>query len=107
MAICCARPARPGWSDRRRRAERRRQYAAAQRFDEAWFAEAQRRKDRLRLWVPPVRGDTGVTMGAASLFAHLAGAPRRAPMTHAFHCGLPPFADDVVAALNSMTSPRR
>ena len=70
-------------------------------FDEAWFAEAQRRKARLHLWVPPVPGDPGVTMGAAWLFAHLAGAPRGAPMTHAFHCGLPPSQDDVAAALDS------
>ena len=70
-------------------------------FDEAWFAEAQHRKARLHLWVPPVPGDPGVTMGAAWLFAHLAGAPRGAPMTHAFHCGLPPSQDDVAAALDS------
>ena len=70
-------------------------------FDEAWFAEAQHRKARLHLWVPPVPGDPGVTMGAAWLFAHLAGAPRGAPMTHAFHCGLPPSQDDIAAALDS------
>ena len=70
-------------------------------FDEAWFAETQHRKARLHLWVPPVPGDPGVTMGAAWLFAHLAGAPRGAPMTHAFHCGLPPSQDDVAAALVS------
>ena len=56
-------------------------------FDEAWFAEAQQRKARLHLWVPPTPGDPGVTIGAAWLFAHLAGAPRGAPMTHAFYCG--------------------
>ena len=56
-------------------------------FDEAWFAEAQQRNARLHLWVPPVPGDPGVTIGAAWLFAHLAGAPRGAPMTHAFYCG--------------------
>ena len=70
-------------------------------FDEAWFAEAQHRKARLHLWVPPVPGDLGVTMGAAWLFAHLAGAPRGAAMTHAFHCGLPPSQDDIAAALDS------
>ena len=59
-------------------------------FDEAWFAQAQQRKARLHLWVPPTPGDPGVTIGAAWLFAHLAGAPRGAPMTHAFYCGLPP-----------------
>ena len=43
-------------------------------FDEAWFAKAQQRKARLHLWVPPMPGDPGVTIGAAWLFAHLAGA---------------------------------
>ncbi|MFZ2156133.1 MAG: carbamoyltransferase N-terminal domain-containing protein, partial [Bradyrhizobium sp.] len=56
-------------------------------FDEAWFVQAQQRKARLHLWVPPTPGDPGVTIGAAWLFAHLAGAPRGAPMTHAFYCG--------------------
>lgn len=70
-------------------------------FDEAWFAKAQQRQARLHLWVPPVPGDPGVTIGAAWLFAHFAGAPRGAPMTHAFHCGLPPSADDIAGALTA------
>src|SRR5216684_3611223 len=45
-------------------------------FDEAWFAKFQHRRTRLHLWVPPTPGDPGVTIGAAWLFAHLAGAPR-------------------------------
>lgn len=68
-------------------------------FDEAWFARAQQRNARLHLWVPPVPGDPGVTIGAAWLFAHLAGAPRGAPMTHAFYCGTPPSPNDIAAAL--------
>jgi carbamoyltransferase len=68
-------------------------------FDEAWFAGAQQRKARLHLWVPPTPGDAGVTIGAAWLFAHLAGAPRGAPMTHAFCCGMAPSHDDIAAAL--------
>jgi carbamoyltransferase len=68
-------------------------------FDEAWFASAQQRNARLHLWVPPVPGDPGVTIGAAWLFAHLAGAPRGAPMTHAFYCGTPPAQSDIAAAL--------
>jgi len=68
-------------------------------FDEAWFSRSQQRKARLHLWVPPVPGDPGVTIGAAWLFAHLAGAPRGAPMTHAFYCGMPPSRDDIAAAL--------
>jgi carbamoyltransferase len=70
-------------------------------FDEAWFAQAQQRKARLHLWVPPTPGDPGVTIGAAWLFAHLAGAPRGAPITHAFYCGTPPSQDDIAAALDA------
>ena len=70
-------------------------------FDEAWFAEAQQRKARLHLWVPPVPGDPGVTIGAAWMFSHLAGAPRGAPMTHAFYCGMPPANDDIANALEA------
>ena len=70
-------------------------------FDEAWFAENQKRKARLHLWVPPVPGDPGVTIGAAWLFAHLVGAPRGAPMTHAFYCGLPAPQSEIEAALKA------
>ena len=70
-------------------------------FDEAWFAKVQRRKARLHLWVPPTPGDPGVTIGAAWLFAHLAGSPRGAPMTHAFYCGLPPAHEDIQTALEA------
>ena len=70
-------------------------------FDEAWFAAAQQRKARLHLWVPPVPGDPGVTIGAAWMFSHLAGAPRGAPMTHAFYCGLPPSNDEIASALEA------
>ena len=70
-------------------------------FNEAWFAQAQQRKTRLHLWVPPVPGDPGVTIGAAWLFAHLAGAPRGAPMTHAFYCGTAPTRQDIVSALKA------
>jgi carbamoyltransferase len=70
-------------------------------FDEEWFASAQRRKARLHLWVPPTPGDAGVTIGAAWLFAHLAGATRGAPMTHAFYCGGSPSRDDIATALKA------
>ena len=70
-------------------------------FDEAWFANAQQRKARLHLWVPPTPSDPGVPIGAAWLLAHLAGAPRGAPMTHAFYCGTPPARDEIAAALSA------
>jgi carbamoyltransferase len=70
-------------------------------FDEAWFSKFQQRKARLHLWVPPTPGDPGVTIGAAWLFAHLAGAPRGAPMTHAFYCGISPSHQEVATALKA------
>ena len=70
-------------------------------FDEAWFAEYQKRRARLHLWVPPVPGDAGVTIGAAWLFADLMGAPRGAPMRHAFYCGQPPSRQEIETALRS------
>jgi carbamoyltransferase len=70
-----------------------------QHFDQAWFAAVQQRHARLHLWVPPVPGDPGVTIGAAWLFAHLAGAARGAPMTHAFYCGASPSAAGITTAL--------
>ncbi|MBN9425065.1 MAG: hypothetical protein J0H09_01010, partial [Burkholderiales bacterium] len=68
-------------------------------FDEAWFAKVQQRKARLHLWVPPMPSDPGVPIGAAWWFAHLAGAPRGAPETHAFYCGTAPTGDDITGAL--------
>jgi carbamoyltransferase len=70
-------------------------------FDAAWFARHQQREARLHLWVPPVPGDPGVTIGAAWLFAHLAGSPRGAPMTHAFYCGLPSPRAEIETALEA------
>ncbi|MBR0692985.1 carbamoyltransferase C-terminal domain-containing protein [Bradyrhizobium lablabi] len=70
-------------------------------FDEAWFEKAQGRKTRLHMWVPPVPGDPGVPIGAAWLFAHMAGAPRGAALSHAFYCGLPPTHADITAALQA------
>src|SRR5207344_2586191 len=70
-------------------------------FDAAWFSREQQRNAHLHLWVPPTPGDAGVTIGAAWLFAHLAGAPRGARMAHAFYCGMAPSHDDIAAALDA------
>jgi carbamoyltransferase len=70
-------------------------------FDEAWFTKFQHRGTRLHLWVPPTPGDPGVTIGAAWLFAHLAGAPRGAAMTHAFYCGSSPSHAEIATALEA------
>jgi carbamoyltransferase len=42
-----------------------------------------------------------VPIGAAYLFGHLAGAPRGAPITHAFYCGRPPSRVAIEAALRA------
>ncbi|WP_349644794.1 MULTISPECIES: carbamoyltransferase C-terminal domain-containing protein [unclassified Bradyrhizobium] len=68
-------------------------------FDETWFATHQNRKAKLHLWVPPTPGDPGVTIGAAWRFARLAGAPRGAPISHAFYCGPSPSSDEIADAL--------
>jgi len=70
-------------------------------FDETWFAKLGRPSTRLHLWVPPTPSDPGVPIGAAWLFAHLAGAPRGAPFTHAFWCGTPATNSEIVTALNA------
>ena len=70
-------------------------------FDEVWFEKHQGRKTRLHLWVPPVPSDPGVVIGAAWQFAHLAGAPRGAPISHAFYCGVAPSAAEIAEALKA------
>jgi carbamoyltransferase len=69
------------------------------RFDTAYYRRMFGNKTRLHLWVPPVPGDSGVTIGAAYMFAHLAGAGIGPPLEHAFFCGLEPTEMDVRAAL--------
>jgi carbamoyltransferase len=43
-------------------------------FDEAYYERVLGRRARLHVWIPPVPNDAGVTLGAAFLFAHRAGA---------------------------------
>ncbi|WP_374547532.1 carbamoyltransferase N-terminal domain-containing protein, partial [Rhodoblastus sp.] len=58
-----------------------------ERFDEAYYRRALGRTARLRLWVPPVPGDSGVTIGAAYAFAAEAGVGLGPRLEHAFYCG--------------------
>jgi carbamoyltransferase len=69
-------------------------------FDQAYYDRALGQRTRLHLWVPPTPADSGVTMGAAYLFAYLAGAGVGAPVDHAFYCGLPPTEAEIAAALD-------
>jgi carbamoyltransferase len=68
-------------------------------FDAAYYQEALGKSTRLHLWVPPTPADSGVTMGAAYMFAYLAGAGVGAPVDHAFYCGTPPAEAEIHAAL--------
>jgi carbamoyltransferase len=43
-------------------------------FDERYYDRVLKRSTQLHLWVPPVPGDAGVTVGAAYAFAATAGA---------------------------------
>lgn len=71
------------------------------RFDTAYYKRALGKNTRLHLWVPPVPGDAGVTIGAAYRFAHLAGAGIGPPLEHAFYCGFAPAEEELRAALDS------
>ncbi len=69
-------------------------------FDAAYYDRSLARRARLHLWVPPTPADSGVTMGAAYMFAHLAGAGIGPAVQHAFYCGLPPTEAEIRAALD-------
>ena len=69
------------------------------RFDAAYYKRTLGKYTRLHLWVPPVPGDAGVTIGAAYMFAHLAGAGIGPPLEHAFYCGFAPAEKEIRAAL--------
>ena len=70
-------------------------------FDAAYYQRALNKRTRLHLWVPPTPADSGVTMGAAYMFAYLAGAGIGEPIEHAFYCGSSPSEADIQAALDS------
>jgi carbamoyltransferase len=55
----------------------------------------------LALWVPPIPGDAGATVGAAYAFALQHGASVGPPMTHAFYCGDEPSEDDIADAMRA------
>lgn len=71
------------------------------RFDEGFYRREIGRDARLHLWVPPTPNDAGVTMGAAYMGAHLAGAGIGDPVEHAFYCGSPPAQSEIAAALGA------
>ncbi len=71
------------------------------RFDAAYYQRTLGKDTRLHLWVPPVPGDAGVPIGAAYMFAHLAGAGIGPPLEHAFYCGFAPSEEEIRATLDA------
>jgi carbamoyltransferase len=69
-------------------------------FDAGYYDRVLKRSTQLHLWVPPVPGDAGVTVGAAYAFAAAAGAGFGPALQHAFYCGRSSSIAVIVAALN-------
>jgi carbamoyltransferase len=70
------------------------------RFGTAYYQRNLGKNTRLHLWVPPICGDAGVAMGAAYMFAHLAGACIGPPLQHAFYCGFAATETEIRAAIS-------
>jgi carbamoyltransferase len=68
-------------------------------FDEGFYRRALQRSTRLHLWIPPVPGDSGVTLGAAFAFAAAAGVGDGDTLRHAFYCGRAAKKAEILAAL--------
>ena len=68
-------------------------------FDAGYYERVLKRSTQLHLWVPPMPGDAGVTVGAAYAFAAAAGAGFGPTLEHAFYCGSAPSMSVIVAAL--------
>jgi carbamoyltransferase len=74
------------------------------RFNHDWYGTNLGLGDTtLHLWIPPIPGDAGVTIGAAYHFASLAGARPGESLQHAFYCGIAPARIDVEEALVRVT----
>ena len=71
-------------------------------FDESYYSRVLGRRTQLHLWVPPVPGDAGATVGAYA-FAASVGAGFGPPLKHAFYCGRASSISEILAALKSAT----
>ena len=73
-----------------------------EKFDESYYSRVVgRATTQLHLWVPPVPGDAGATVGAAYAFAASVGAGFGTPLKHAFYCGCGSSISEILAALKS------
>jgi len=74
-----------------------------EKFDEGYYSRVVGRATQLHLWVPPVPGDAGATLGAVYAFAASVGAGFGPPLKHAFYCGRASNISEIFAALKSAT----
>jgi carbamoyltransferase len=72
-------------------------------FDAGYYGRVLKQSTRLHVWVPPVPGDPGVTVGAAYAFAAAAGAGCGPALQHAFYCGRASRMSEIRAALEGAT----
>jgi carbamoyltransferase len=70
-------------------------------FDCSYYARVLRAATRLHLWVPPVSGDAGVTLGAPYAFAAASRLRVGPALEHAFYCGSAPTRSEIDSALKS------
>ena len=68
-------------------------------FDADYYGRVLKRSTRLHLWVPPVPGDAGVTVGAAYAFAAAAGAGLGPPCSTLSIAGRAPRMSEILVAL--------
>jgi carbamoyltransferase len=74
-----------------------------EKFDERCYSRVVGRATQLHLWVPPVPGDAGATLGAVYAFAASVGAGFGPPLKHAFYCGRAASISEIFVALKSAT----
>ena len=72
-----------------------------EKFDESYYSRIHGRATRLHLWVPPVPGDAGATVGAPYAFAASVGAGFGPPLQHAFYCGRASTISEILDALEN------
>lgn len=69
-------------------------------FDNQWYKRNLGMDTQLKLWIPPVTGDAGVTIGAAYSAAMRAEVPCGDNLKQASWCGIPATVDEIQAALD-------
>ncbi|GAB7333979.1 hypothetical protein MBLNU13_g06083t1 [Cladosporium sp. NU13] len=68
-------------------------------FNREWYKRNLGLDTCLKLWIPPIPGDAGVTVGAAYSLAMKADVPVGSNLQHAAYCGISPSADAIDTAL--------